>query len=197
MKTRAFSLTEILVACFIVILLTAVITSTVVRAKEQAKDEHCLNNLRQIGQALILYAAENDGFVPPFLTKRRGNADGSIWVPARPDLWRSSLIEFAGNKSIFYCPRDKTKGPNGPNWDSTYTSYETSGVYHESKILPGGIWQCPIDAAADSPAPYLRDRLFPDFEHRRPSWSLSLHGLSGNALFLDGRVKKMVINEGR
>ncbi len=90
---RAFTLVELLVVIAIITLLMAILMPALKRAKEHGKDVVCRNNLRQIGLAALLYAEDNDSYVPrnggwwvlnfmPYLgTKARRNASDYREVP--------------------------------------------------------------------------------------------------------------------
>jgi prepilin-type N-terminal cleavage/methylation domain-containing protein/prepilin-type processing-associated H-X9-DG protein len=59
-KQRGFTLIELLVVIAIIAILMAILIPTLNKAKEQGKRAACLNNLRQLGLAWIMYADEND-----------------------------------------------------------------------------------------------------------------------------------------
>ena len=59
-QRRGFTLIELLVVIAIIAILMAILMPTLNRAKEQAKRGACLNNLRQLQLAWIMYADEND-----------------------------------------------------------------------------------------------------------------------------------------
>jgi prepilin-type N-terminal cleavage/methylation domain-containing protein/prepilin-type processing-associated H-X9-DG protein len=59
-QRRGFTLIELLVVIAIIAILMAILIPTLNRAKEQAKRGACLNNLRQLQLAWIMYANEND-----------------------------------------------------------------------------------------------------------------------------------------
>jgi prepilin-type N-terminal cleavage/methylation domain-containing protein/prepilin-type processing-associated H-X9-DG protein len=59
-RRRGFTLIELLVVIAIIAILMAILIPTLNRAKEQAKRGACLNNLRQLQLAWIMYADEND-----------------------------------------------------------------------------------------------------------------------------------------
>ncbi|MCJ7675079.1 MAG: prepilin-type N-terminal cleavage/methylation domain-containing protein [Sedimentisphaerales bacterium] len=59
-QRRGFTLIELLVVIAIIAILMAILIPTLNRAKEQAKRGACLNNLRQLQLAWIMYADEND-----------------------------------------------------------------------------------------------------------------------------------------
>ncbi len=59
-KRKGFTLIELLVVIAIIAILMAILMPTLNRAKEQGKRAACLNNLRQLQLAWILYADENE-----------------------------------------------------------------------------------------------------------------------------------------
>ena len=114
-KQRAFTLIELLVVIAIIAILMAILMPALHRAREQGKRAACLNNLRQLTLAWIMYADENDGKIVNGNTATGGhNKDGTCWVywPGRnatedqriADIKRGLLYQYCPNVKLYKCP---------------------------------------------------------------------------------------------
>ena len=80
----AFTLIELLVVVAIIAILMAILMPALQRAREQGKRAACLNNLKQLTLAWIMYADENDGKI---VSAQAGVTRGSISNPPYEIPW--------------------------------------------------------------------------------------------------------------
>lgn len=85
LPTRGFTLVELLVSLTLVALLAAILLPTFSQAREKGRAAGCVGNLRQLGAAWSLYAADHDGAYP-----------GTAW-PER-------VLPYAPARACFVCP---------------------------------------------------------------------------------------------
>jgi prepilin-type N-terminal cleavage/methylation domain-containing protein/prepilin-type processing-associated H-X9-DG protein len=129
-RNDGFTLIELLVAVAIATLLVGVIVGVIAHTKRKGQQTACLSNLRQLGQATLLYAQDYDGHLPPFRNQRddRSTRDSSSGYPS-PELLYGALMPYVGNRNIWYCPSDPLAGQDVDRWgiNHLYSSYFFNG----------------------------------------------------------------------
>jgi prepilin-type N-terminal cleavage/methylation domain-containing protein/prepilin-type processing-associated H-X9-DG protein len=179
-RHRAFSLIEILVVIGIITVLIAILLPTLHRARQQALTVKCRSNLRQIGQALLLYSQHNNDWIyPPNHGVLPGRPKEEFWpnLVFKPAVW---------NPPILLCPAD-----NEPALECsyalnnylklrqvTYTSKNLGGGKNSSNVIVMGEKRTEVEGYYLDPGEY--ESCVEPFRHGRT--------LKSNYLYLDLHV---------
>jgi prepilin-type N-terminal cleavage/methylation domain-containing protein/prepilin-type processing-associated H-X9-DG protein len=147
-QARAFTLIELLVVMAIIAILASLLLPALVAARERGRATLCLNNLRQLGFALHLYAGDHDDFLP-----RNMGADGIHTTVASGEYlnWANNVMSWeldaentnttlmtigglgpyvGGVAKIFKCPSDRVLSTEQRNagWTERVRSYSMNAM---------------------------------------------------------------------
>ena len=169
-----FTLVELLVLIAIIAILAGLLLPVLARSKDRAKNIACLNNLKQLGVAVRLYADGNGGKLPIAEQLPASPADPSNPLPRICDLLAAQL-GYSTNAlpktgTVLRCPSD-----NARRFEQNGSSYEWFAHYNGRAV----------DNPRTSKNPISDATLMYDYEkfHSR--------GTSVNALFADYHVASL------
>ena len=129
--TAAFTLIELLTVIAIIGILAAILIPTVGAVRETARGTRCTSNLRNIYQALTLFAQDNKGRYPPVfgVSPPQFTVNTSWWTVTQLYFQPKSVTPTAGdedpNRNWWICPSTIQAYPEAPRRTYPMNAYNT------------------------------------------------------------------------
>jgi prepilin-type N-terminal cleavage/methylation domain-containing protein/prepilin-type processing-associated H-X9-DG protein len=185
----AFTLIELLVVVAIIAVLAAILFPVFSKAIERAKRVQCLNNLHQVGTALLVYTDDNDGRFP------WAYCDNSVFLnPTRRSL-KTCMQSYTGATTVWECPSDRGEvfmqdGSGLRHWPRPVytlvgTSYDWPGIDNMNWRAYAGL---PLNAVKRPPETPMVFEVRPWHGGYLPNQFVARNTGRYNVLYCDGHV---------
>ncbi len=134
-QKQGFTLIELLVVIAIIAILAAILFPVFMSAKRKSQETKCLSNSRQIGQAILLYADDNDGGGPH--ENWWGSLDGGGVDPyasgqtniMNGPLWKYLKSGNAGSSILRCTAAMKNSAGRLPKYSLVFNAYLTRSIF--------------------------------------------------------------------
>ena len=190
MKRRFFTLIELLVVIAIIAILAAMLLPALNRARDRSKTVNCVSNLKQLGQALLLYSGDWNGFAPP-----------ANYGAAVEPIWCTTLKEkgYLHGDALLTCPSQASAPSIGiyPHYGINHrvVRSHTEGVRLSSirtaTLLAADTWIANVRNNPDTSSGYYtfsRSYVYDSDGGAFQGVPASRHGGRTNFLWVDGHV---------
>ena len=123
-----FTLIELLVVIAIIAILAALLLPALAKARAKARQTSCLNSLRQVGIATIIYVAENKAYPGCY-----------SMVPQTYAVWPPRLLGVMGanSRAVFWCPAARPDAAWDTNVNHTLGATGPDNIFDPYGITVG------------------------------------------------------------
>jgi|GEM_PF-5671654 len=155
MRSPKFTLTELLVVTTVICILAGLIMPSLAAGINRAKLASCGNNLRNIGQSVILYCSDNSGNIPNILPGMEQNSIPVMRLPNNMVLALGRLMDsYLDNVCIFGCPDSPGCGA-----DEVTKLWNSSAMVWTAYLYRGqnNMFQSKLNSPENFSKPYVMD----------------------------------------
>lgn len=186
---RSFTLIELLVVIAIIALLAGLLLPALSRSKATAKTVQCFNNLRNLGMATYMYAADYQDWIPRdtfgthmFFANKFSTYVGGPPIPFQREIDPNYLYDIFKKMAVYQCPSLPQKPGNQDfvldytinsiDWKRYEHTRQYTGAIDASRLTeaPGGptivLYMTEINAGARTP---LTPRGFDEWDLWNPT----------------------------
>jgi prepilin-type processing-associated H-X9-DG protein/prepilin-type N-terminal cleavage/methylation domain-containing protein len=161
-RIRNFTLIELLVVIAIIAILAAMLLPALGKAREKARSNACVNQVKQLSVAGFMYMNDNSDWIVPHSKLATQTAPATC---GRLGTWYQDIMSYAGLKtiytgpasagnnpspktSIFTCPSATVRSPSvtGINKGTNYGYTQGNGIpmfgyAYNQQLMSGGSWK--------------------------------------------------------
>ena len=217
-RLRAFTLVELLVIIALLGVLFSMMAPVMAKGVGKAREVYCLNNLRNISVAQILFSQDHDDHLTPHAINRTPPLN-AIVPNSKMMMWPDLLATYVGDKRVFRCPCMKCDLERGVGFGMNlgvagkFIVESEAQAPHTSQIQNPALAIYFADAAFITPETMQRamsewqeDTSRPlgswtirtpadRFWHWLPTRVIPRHGGRSNVSFVDGHVESCGIQQ--